>query len=102
MEALLLTLPANGTFVVHVNGIDVERPEPPEGEPGPSVAATGSHDTADAAEQWETLTIPAELLVIGENTITVEALPGEALPGETAGAGSAFDAQGVLARTPAR
>lgn len=86
---MLLTVAADHETVVSVNGTEVGR----LGALGAgTVPAPEDADPMPAAEP-ETLTIPAAVLVEGENVITIEIVADDSDPSV-----SRFDAQSVLIR----
>src|SRR5699024_10830704 len=81
VRPLQLTIPADADIRVHVNGVEVALPEEADPSTGPDAAPT------------QTVAVPAEALVEGENSIAVEVLPGESELESFS-----FDARGEIGR----
>ena len=95
VSSLELTVPANATYAISLNGLDAGRVDQEQEPLDPTTSASPGASSSGIAGPQQTLSIPASLLVEGENTVTVEVLA-ESEPTPDL----AFDAHGILAREP--
>lgn len=100
VDSLELTVPANATYMLRINGVDAGRVDPQDEQAeGVQVEDAPSTDpgadSSGVAGPQETVLIPVSLLVEGENTLSVEILPGA-----THAPDATFDARGTLAKDP--
>ncbi|MGP9734372.1 fibrinogen-like YCDxxxxGGGW domain-containing protein [Brachybacterium sp. AOP42-C2-15] len=95
VQSLELTVPANATYVLRINGVDAGRVDLQEEPLDPEASTDPTADSSGITGVQQTLSIPVSLLVEGENTISVEVLAETAPTPDLA-----FDAHGILAKEP--